>query len=58
MRLIPLQLPLPLRLLLRRVLLRLRPLLARSLQMLPVYAMTALMRRPRARVPAAVGIKG
>ena len=57
MRLIPLQLPLPLRLL-RRVLLRLRPLLAPSLQMLPVYAMTALMRRPPARVPAAVGIKG
>jgi len=57
MRLIPLQLPLPLRLL-RRVLLRLRPLLAPSLQMLPVYAMTALMRPPRAKVLGAVGTKG
>ena len=41
---------LPLRLLLR-VLLLLGPLLlAPNLQMLPVYAMTALMRRPQARV--------
>ena len=56
MRLIPLQLPLPLRLL-RRVLLRLRPLLAPSLQMLPVYAMTALMQRPRARALGVVDTK-
>jgi hypothetical protein len=57
MRLLQQQRPLPLRLLLR-VLLRLRPLLVPNLQMLPVYAMTALMRRPRARVPGVVDTKG
>ena len=57
MRLLLLERPLPLRLLLR-VLLRLHPLLAPSLPTLPVYAMTALMRPPRAKVLGAVGTKG
>ena len=65
MRLLQQQRPLPLRLLLRvllrlrpRVLRRLRPLLlAPNLQMLLVYAMTALMRRPRARVLGVVDTK-
>ena len=50
----------PLRLrpwLLPRVLLRQLRLPAPNLQMLPVYAMTALMRRPRARVLGVVDTK-